>query len=351
MSDRTPGSVKKSTTVRAEKQNRPARSLQLGAIRSAFGALEHTAPGLGAQWAGRLWCTPVRPSADAVARSRAGGRGELRTLRIPLPDWTGRDPLDRDGRRKRPRQVEIAAEIWGPADGPLVYLLHGWGGWRGQFAPIARALAEAGCRAVAFDAPSHGDSGPGSVGPGRSLLPDFSNSLTEVARLLGPARAVVAHSLGGGCAALAALDGLETERLAVIAPAVDPIRYTQTLALALGFGERIRTRMVRIAERRTGTDFAHFDVVRRAAGRDDLPPLLVVHDEDDADVPFSQGAAVAGTWSGAELLATQGLGHRRVLRDERVVGAVTDFAAGRAAVGGVAAAGAASGEPPRGPLN
>jgi pimeloyl-ACP methyl ester carboxylesterase len=342
MSGPASGSAENSTTVRSEKRDRPPRSARLGALRAAFGVLEHTAPGLGAQWAGRLWCTPIRPNADAVARSRAGGRGELRTLRISLPDWTGRDPVDRDGRRKQPLEVEIAAEIWGPPDGPPVYLMHGWGGWRGQFAPIARALAEAGCRAVAFDAPSHGDSGPGSLGPGRSLLPDFSNSLTEVVRLLGPARAVVAHSLGGGCTALAALDGLEAERLAVIAPAVDPIRYTEILARTLGFGERIRTRMVRSAQRRTGIGFAAYDVVGRAAARDDLPPLLVVHDRDDADIPFSQGAALAGAWSGAGLMGTQGLGHRRVLRDERVIAAVTDFVAGRAAVGGTGSAGTKS---------
>jgi pimeloyl-ACP methyl ester carboxylesterase len=344
MSDRASGSAEKSTTVRTEKRDRWPRSVQRGALRGAFGVLEHTAPGLGAQWAGRIWCTPVRPSADAVDRSRAGGRGESLELRISLPDWTGRNPLGRDGRRKRPRETGIAAEVWGPADGPLVYLLHGWGGWRGQFAPIARALAEAGCRAVALDAPSHGDSGPGTLGPGRAVLPDFTLSLTEVARQLGPARAVVAHSLGGGTAALAALDGLEAERLAVIAPAVDPIRYTETLALTLGFGEHIRTRMVRIAERRIGTDFADFDTVRRAAGRTDLPPLLVVHDRDDAYIPFSQGAALAGAWSGAEFVRTQGLGHHRVLRDERVVAAVADFVAGRATVGGAAVAGAASGD-------
>ena len=343
MSGTASDSGKKSTIVRTKIRDRTPRSARLTALRTAFGVLEHTAPGLGAQWAGRLWCSPMRPNADAVARSRAGVRGEQRTLRISVPDWTGRNPLDRDGRRKRPLTVEIAAEIWGPPDGPTVYLLHGWGGWRGQFAPIARALAGAGCRAVAFDAPGHGESGPGSLGPGRSLLHDFTISLAQAAEQLGPARAVVAHSLGGGCSALAALDGLATERLAVIAPAVDPLRYTEMLGQALGFGERIRTRMVRAAERRTATGFETVDVVRRAAGRDDLPPLLVVHDRDDARIPFSQGAALAGAWGGAEFVGTRGLGHHRVLRDEKVVATVVGFVAGRAAVGGPGADAAAGG--------
>ncbi len=36
-------------------------------------------------------------------------------------------------------------------------------------------------------------------------------------------------------------------------------------------------------------------------------------------MPFSEGLRVARNWPGARLLATEGLGHRRVVRDSRVV--------------------------------
>ncbi len=56
---------------------------------------------------------------------------------------------------------------------------------------------------------------------------------------------------------------------------------------------------------------------------------LVIHDRDDRLMPWTHGAAVAGQWPGARLLSTQGLGHRRILSDERVTRAAADFIRGR----------------------
>ena len=61
-------------------------------------------------------------------------------------------------------------------------------------------------------------------------------------------------------------------------------------------------------------------------------PLLVFHDRDDAEVPWSDGAAIAGAWPGARLVTTAGLGHRRILRDERVVSQAVAFVKGEPAL-------------------
>jgi pimeloyl-ACP methyl ester carboxylesterase len=47
-------------------------------------------------------------------------------------------------------------------------------------------------------------------------------------------------------------------------------------------------------------------------------PLLVIHDRDDKEVPFDVGRHIAESWPNAELVATEGLGHQRILRDEGV---------------------------------
>jgi hypothetical protein len=57
-------------------------------------------------------------------------------------------------------------------------------------------------------------------------------------------------------------------------------------------------------------------------------PLLVVHDRDDREVPWHDGAAIAAAWPGAALFTTEGIGHRKVLRDSRVVARVVDFLTG-----------------------
>jgi pimeloyl-ACP methyl ester carboxylesterase len=59
---------------------------------------------------------------------------------------------------------------------------------------------------------------------------------------------------------------------------------------------------------------------------------LIVHDEDDDEVPFVRGEALANAWPGARLHVTRGLGHRRILRDPDVVSHVCAFIDGHVTV-------------------
>jgi hypothetical protein len=53
-------------------------------------------------------------------------------------------------------------------------------------------------------------------------------------------------------------------------------------------------------------------------------PLLVAHDVDDREVPIASGYSYTmGT--AARMLATDGLGHTRILRDRHVVETATHF--------------------------
>jgi pimeloyl-ACP methyl ester carboxylesterase len=54
---------------------------------------------------------------------------------------------------------------------------------------------------------------------------------------------------------------------------------------------------------------------------------LIIHDLEDADVPYAHGKEIARAWPGAELLSTTGLGHRAILRDPGVVRRAIDFLA------------------------
>jgi hypothetical protein len=54
--------------------------------------------------------------------------------------------------------------------------------------------------------------------------------------------------------------------------------------------------------------------------------LLVFHDRDDREVSFQHGERLAAQWPGARLVAPDGLGHRRILRDDAVVRDAVAFA-------------------------
>ncbi|MBG6141751.1 alpha/beta fold hydrolase [Longispora fulva] len=270
-----------------------------------FRTLDTVAPAAAVALAERLWCTipkgPVRPF-DTPGEQFV----------VPV-----------DGRA-------VVVESWG--EGPIVYLLHGWGGWRGQFGGFLGPLLDAGFRVVALDAPGHGDSAPGAFGKGRGLLPELSVALTRVVEAVGPAHAVIGHSLGGSAAAIAVLDGLRTEHLVLVAAAADPIPYTRDFAAAFGISEAVRTGFLTKLERRVKRRMSDFDIPARArAAVSALPKALVVHDAGDKEVRHSDAGAVVAAWPGADLWSTEGLGHRRILRAPEVVAGVVSRLAGSGA--------------------
>ena len=265
--------------------------------RRAFGAVQAVSQSLAAQLAERWFFTPPRTrvtsEVEAFLRS-----GRPFTLRV-------------DGRL-------VVGWAWG--SGPVVYLVHGWGGRGGRLGAFAGPLIEAGYRVVTFDAPGHGASGRGL-----SSMPEFARALRAVAECHGPAHAVIAHSLGGAATALAAAWGLAAERFALLAPSADPGAFADAFAAALGARPAVMARLRANSERRLRFRWAELDVCAVATRM--TAPLLVVHDHGDDVVPFAEGAAIAASWPRARLLPTTGLGHRGVLRDPGVVAEVVGFVA------------------------
>jgi pimeloyl-ACP methyl ester carboxylesterase len=223
----------------------------------------------------------------------------------------------------RPGRVPLAGRsvaTWSWGSGPRVYLMHGWGGLGGQLADFVPPLLRAGFSVVAFDAPGHGASG------GRkSSAPEFAAALQAVAAAYGPPAAIVAHSLGAVAASLAVARGLPAQALVYLGPASGPDLYVRRFAAMLGLSRAATEAMRRRAEQRLGIAFADLRQARLA--REASAPLLVIHDRDDAEVPWREGAAVAEAWPGAQLLTTSGLGHRRPLRDPDVLRAAVAFLA------------------------
>lgn len=278
-------------------------AVQLAALRTRFGVLERVAPSAGAAKALDLWCT---------LPDNAGRRRDLR----PGPGEVVRLPVPRGG--------TVVAECWG--DGPTVYLVHGWGGWRGQLGAFIAPLVAAGHRVVAVDAPGHGESDVGVMGPRRGNLMELIEAFEATADEFGPARGVVAHSLGCTAASVVVSTSLPTERLVLVGPNDDFVALTRDFARMLGFGERIRGRLQQAMEDFCERPIADFDLAPLGAGGT-MPPTLVVHDRRDKESPYRVGQQLAAAWPHTSLLSTDGLGHQRILADPETVARVTDYLA------------------------
>ena len=271
------------------------------------GSLSHLAPGAAAWTAERIFLTPPRHRApererDLLARARPG------TVRV-------------DGRR-------IATWTWG--SGPRILLVHGWGGRGGQLGAFVEPLVANGFSVAWFDGPAHGAS------EGRlATIPEMARALRSVVAALGPVRGIIAHSGGGVVSGWAIrrwlLDGFVDlpEVVALIAPPSDFRGYLERFSDACGLTAGARDRLDRRLTARAGIPPEALDLSRFAG---DLPlAALVVHDREDAEVPWADGAAIAEAWPEAELVTTRGLGHRRILRDPAVVARVTAFLTARLA--------------------
>ena len=113
------------------------------------------------------------------------------------------------------------------------------------------------------------------------------------------------------------------ERFVFLAPPHDPVGWLAAFAAELALTDDVVARVRRRSERRLRMRWEELDVLAHA--RRMTAPLLVVHDRRDATVPYAQGAAIARAWPGADLVTTDGLDHRGVLRDPAVVARVLAF--------------------------
>jgi pimeloyl-ACP methyl ester carboxylesterase len=178
----------------------------------------------------------------------------------------------------------------------------------------------AGFRVVTYDAPAHGN----SAGDRSSLL-QFADVVEEAALTLGPLHGIVTHSMGGAAALWASRHRPLAARVVMIAPPIDLQDFTRSLSRTLGLPEEVRQRVHGRFETRFGVPVEALRADRLASAM--RGPLLVIHDENDREVPVACGEAIARAWPGSTMIRTHGLGHQRILRDGETLQTITRFLA------------------------
>ncbi len=275
--------MKKSTNVRLKKL--------------AMGALCWTAPEFVARLLHHRSCTAPRLRATATQRGQlaAAKRFEFPCAEGPLP-------------------------VWSLGEGPAVILVHGWAGSAAHLSHVLQPLAEAGFRAMAFDAPGHGES---SVQ--LASLPQFGRAAAALAKAFD-ARSFIGHSLGAGALLWANAQGLDASRIAVVAPPADVMQYFQSVAQQLAISADVFSRTMELLEARIGVN-------PRALHAELLAPnvnaeLFGIHDRKDRQVLLSDAQRCFSPQQASHLVTTSGLGHTRILRHPSVVSALVRFVAG-----------------------
>lgn len=273
--------------------------LPLRAIQLSLGTLGRLAPGPAA----RL----------GIALSR-------RPLRYPRRPWEEAGLTAAESLRLPGPRGEAAAYEWRPTGSPsgTVLMLHGWEGRGSQFALLGPLLAARGLRAVAIEAPGHGQSPDGDGGP-----QEWIDTVRLAAEELGPLAGIAAHSLGCIASTVALDHGVAPERLAFFAPPAYLRPRMETAADRLGLRGAARERYVNLTVGRLLADGGRSDVTEIAARL--APPTLIQHAPDDVEVSIREGRALAASIAEVEFIETDAIGHYRILREPAVLERAANF--------------------------
>ncbi|PJZ83636.1 alpha/beta hydrolase [Leptospira harrisiae] len=199
-----------------------------------------------------------------------------------------------------------------------VLLVHGWNGHTGNFSRIIPALLEEGYNVIGIDLPGHGFSS------GRySNIVLSAKIVRRLVKDVGNPDYIITHSFGGAVATVAQELGVEASKLVYIAPPLRLEILRKSFSEYFKFTEEESESMRLILERKVKQPLSSLDLEK--AGPKFNNSLLVIHDEDDLEIPFAMGLAVSKAWRKSKLVPTKGLGHKMILRTESVKDEIINF--------------------------
>ena len=260
--------------------------------------LEMTSPRLASKFAMKLFTTPVR-------------------FRLPKRE----EEMDSKSRQEEIEIPSLEKKInvyhYGESERKAL-LVHGWSGRGTQLHSIADKLLKNGYSTISFDAPAHGKS-PGKT----SDMTEFVAAILELEKQYGPFEYAVGHSLGAMSVLNAIKRGLNVKKAVVIGSG-DVIKdimddFTAKLGMNIATGKL----MIRSFEKKFGQTINTYSAY--IAAKEVSCPVLVIHDENDADVPVSAAYHIAKYLANAEVMITEGLGHRKILGDSKVIKKIIQF--------------------------
>ena len=269
-----------------------------GAIRAAVKILEATAPKLAIKFGIRLFTTPIKhklPKREA----------EMDAKSTQHPVYIN--------------QVGETINVYTLGDSPKkVLLIHGWSGRGTQLCSIADTLVARGYATVSFDAPAHGK----STGK-RSDMTEFVACILQLEQDFGPFEFAIGHSLGAMALLNAIKKGLTVQKAVTIGSGDIIKDIMDSFWQKIGMNVATGTAMIKRFEKKFGQSINTYSAY--IAAQEVQVPVLVIHDEDDDDVPVSAAHHIMEHLPDGTLVITKGLGHRKILGDKAVIKHITTF--------------------------
>ncbi len=210
---------------------------------------------------------------------------------------------------------------WNKGGDKRILILHGFESSCKNFDALVRALLKKNYEVLAFDAPGHGISGGKHI-----TLPLYIEMIETIHYKFGGLQGVIAHSFGGLAAALF-VEKIEDNggiKMVLIAPLTKTTAAIDSFFRFLQLGDGVRIEFEKILQTRSGYPASWFSMSRV------LPtingPVLWVQDSDDAITPLKYVTPIMEQHlPNISFHITDGLGHKKIYRDAKVIQRAVDF--------------------------
>ena len=199
-----------------------------------------------------------------------------------------------------------------------ILLAHGWSGRGTQLVKFDDELLKFGYSTISFDAPAHGKSGTKTT-----LMPEFIASILEIEKKYGSFDAAIGHSLGGMSLLNAVKQGLQLKKLVIIGSGDKIQDILNAFVKELQLKPIIANKMKAYFEKKYGEPMESYSA--HLAAKEVKNPTLIIHDENDYEVPIFCGKNIFKNLPNGEMYVTEKLGHRKILGDKTVIEKTLNF--------------------------
>ena len=210
---------------------------------------------------------------------------------------------------------------WNKDGGKKILIAHGFNSTVAKFDRYVVPLIKKGYEVIAFDAPAHGKSTGKTI---NAVL--YKDMILEIEKQYGKIESFIAHSFGGLAVTLALEEITHNNqyKVVLIAPATESKSAIDFFFSFMKLDEGVRKEFDNYIFEMRGNPSEWYSVSR--AIKNITASVLWCHDVDDDLTPWNDAKRVQEkNYQNIHFIVTNGLGHRKIYRDNKVSKAIIDF--------------------------
>ena len=215
---------------------------------------------------------------------------------------------------------QINGYKWNPSANKQLLILHGFESRAYKFDMYIAPLLNKGWGITIMDAKAHGKSEGKQI-----ILPDYVALIETLEKIYGKFSGYLAHSFGGIAVSLHLEKSPNDDaKLALIAPATETETAILLFSKIVGLKAQVVNTIDDLILEKSGKPTSFYSLKRIVPTLNNK--ILWVHDQNDKITPLSDVQPLIDQHPRhVEFVITNGLGHSRIYKEEKVIDRVVDF--------------------------